>query len=280
LSEAPERDPTLIGELVAVSISSMATDGLWALLEKRAATDTELADLTEMLGKRDHLASVIQAMRGELALGVNTMDYLMLNKRQVGNMIEVINPEASRDAGSPAFALLARGFFEHSKSVLAGYLYESSIQPLKARNFDDLQKRQIKGEAELKEHHSILHPAWIFTCLSAPATSNVTLRVFAHESVRRQSLIAVALERWFLQHQSYPASLSELVPSLLPMVPADPMDGKPMRYRLTPAGRYALWSIGCDGKDDQGKVTEKTNANHLYKAAYQGDWAWQYEAVK
>ena len=48
-----------------------------------------------------------------------------------------------------------------------------------------------------------------------------------------------------------PASLAELVPTYLPVVPIDPWDGKPLRYAAGPPAR--VWSVGRDGTDDGGK---------------------------
>lgn len=61
----------------------------------------------------------------------------------------------------------------------------------------------------------------------------------------------------------------------MPAIPLDPCDGKLLRYRTTPAGRYQLWSVAFDGKDDDGKGAAK-----LSKWEYVGDWTWQYEPVK
>ena len=59
------------------------------------------------------------------------------------------------------------------------------------------------------------------------------------------------------------------------------MDGKPMRYRKSTDGRYALWSIGFDGKDDGGKRAldaKKPGVTRFYDAAYVGDWVWDFPA--
>lgn len=53
----------------------------------------------------------------------------------------------------------------------------------------------------------------------------------------------------------------------MPAIPLDPCDGKLLRYRTTPAGRYQLWSVAFDGKDDDGKGAAK-----LSKWEYVGDW--------
>jgi hypothetical protein len=62
---------------------------------------------------------------------------------------------------------------------------------------------------------------------------------------------AIALRLYRKEHGRYPENLSALVPRYLPSVPADPFDGKPLRYRREGTG-FRLWSIGPDRKDDGG----------------------------
>jgi hypothetical protein len=81
------------------------------------------------------------------------------------------------------------------------------------------------------------------------------LRLAGNETGRRLTVTAIALERFHLQRNAYPASLNELVPAFLPQIPTDFMDGKPMRYRLQPDGHFLLYSVGEDGKDDGGDGT-------------------------
>ena len=45
---------------------------------------------------------------------------------------------------------------------------------------------------------------------------------------------ALAIERYRLaHHDQLPATLQDLVPAYLPAVPADPFDGKPLRYQMS-----------------------------------------------
>ena len=48
-----------------------------------------------------------------------------------------------------------------------------------------------------------------------------------------------------------PKSLDELVPDLLPEIPTDPFDGKPLRYRATTDG-FVVYSVYQDKRDDGG----------------------------
>jgi hypothetical protein len=72
------------------------------------------------------------------------------------------------------------------------------------------------------------------------------------ETAKRLLVTAIALKRYHLQHGTYPASLNEMVPNYLKEVPMDPMDGKPLRYRLRPDGDFLLYSVGEDGEDNGG----------------------------
>ena len=111
---------------------------------------------------------------------------------------------------------------------------------------------------------------------SLKSFANVTAH-FATASIRRdQALIACALEQYHLQHQAYPDHLTQLVPSLLPSVPTDLYDGKPMRYAPSKTGRYRLWSIGPDGIDNGG-IETNPDPSPLKTSKDLGDLIWSYE---
>jgi hypothetical protein len=67
----------------------------------------------------------------------------------------------------------------------------------------------------------------------------------------------LAVKAYEKRHGAIPERLEELVPDYLARVPSDPFDGKPMRYRRdgvpnSPAGTWAVYSIGKDFTDDGG----------------------------
>jgi hypothetical protein len=92
----------------------------------------------------------------------------------------------------------------------------------------------------------------------------------------RAAVLCVALRVEEEATGALPATLNALVPGCLPVIPADPYDGRPFRYRVSagefiewprdprtepgpplrvpvPAGRGILWSIGENRTDDGGK---------------------------
>ena len=93
-----------------------------------------------------------------------------------------------------------------------------------------------------------------------------------------EAVTACALERFFLAHGSYPARLDDLVPAGLPAVPNDVIDGAPLRYETTPTdGRYRLWEVGWNGRDEGGVVGWSSDGKRMNKK--EGDWVWQYQPL-
>ncbi|MCI0461881.1 MAG: hypothetical protein L0Z62_33435, partial [Gemmataceae bacterium] len=70
---------------------------------------------------------------------------------------------------------------------------------------------------------------------------------------------ALALERYRCEHGCWPDTLSALVPAQLTQVPADPYDGKPLRYRPLPEG-VLIYSVGPDGLDNGGNLPDRRGA--------------------
>jgi len=108
---------------------------------------------------------------------------------------------------------------------------------------------------------------------SLVSIQRVPQRIFRTEVARQIVIVAIALKRYQLQHGAYPRELAALKPKLLAEMPHDPMDGKPLRYRLNLGGTYVLYSVGEDGKDDGGDVSPATPSKTA--TWLQGrDWVW------
>jgi hypothetical protein len=88
----------------------------------------------------------------------------------------------------------------------------------------------------------------------------------------RLSIVACALERFYLAHQRYPESLSNLTPRFLPTVPIDPMGRKPWNYRLSEGKKgFVLYSVGKNGFDDGGYSDPRTSS---YQPSGRDDIVW------
>ena len=80
--------------------------------------------------------------------------------------------------------------------------------------------------------------------------------------------IACLLELHKLEKGSYPETLDEMSLDL----PHDCLTGESFLYRQTGDGRYQLYSLGWNERDDRGRVSKD-------RKGPDGDWVWQYTKV-
>ena len=79
-----------------------------------------------------------------------------------------------------------------------------------------------------------------------------------------------ALEMFRQQSGSYPESVKELVPDLLPKAPIDPFTSDALVYRRQADG-FLLYSVGSNGKDEQGRTFGEGSADDLRIRVKAGD---------
>ncbi len=111
--------------------------------------------------------------------------------------------------------------------------------------------------------------------------------------VRDGTVVAIALEAYRRTHGTYPTTLGELAPRLLPTVPLDRYDGRALKYQRVGDGSSAkpvVYSVGVDRIDDGGVGPERIGneysmyvyrgpatvkawlANPQMKMTIRGDW--------
>jgi hypothetical protein len=67
----------------------------------------------------------------------------------------------------------------------------------------------------------------------------------------------IAVERYRMEHEEWPAKLADVVPEFLKKVPTDPFDGKPLKMAKVADG-VIVYSVGTDGVDNGGKLNRTT----------------------
>lgn len=117
-------------------------------------------------------------------------------------------------------------------------------------SFDDVASRE-------RRHNDLTRP-WTerLVLLQFGKLWDEERQVFENQTNRilcsgRLLLTHTALRRFRVANAVYPASLDELVPHYLDAAPIDSFSGKSLIYRKREDG-YQLYSVGPDGKDDNG----------------------------
>jgi hypothetical protein len=124
-----------------------------------------------------------------------------------------------------------------------------------------------------------------------PGFANALRKTAFAQTCADSAAIACALERYRRAHGVFPASLDDLTakgntPSTLShKLPSDVINGQPLHYRLTENGRYVLYSVGWNEKDDGGTIVTRKDEFRLVKHAHEvfgqgdattsGDWVWR-----
>ena len=91
------------------------------------------------------------------------------------------------------------------------------------------------------------------------------------QTLINEGQIACALERYRLARGEYPETLDVLAPGFIQRVPRDIVNGEPLKYRRNDNGKFLLYSVGWDEKDENGKDVSDVNHPETLK---RGDWAW------
>ena len=99
-------------------------------------------------------------------------------------------------------------------------------------------------------------------------------RAVTAEAQRRIVITAIGLKRYGQRHGTLPSGLSALVPEILSIIPLDPVDGNPLRYRRSPNGEFLLYSIGIDGTDDGGDAMPASPTAKTFYWTQCKDWVW------
>ncbi len=97
------------------------------------------------------------------------------------------------------------------------------------------------------------------------------------DAIRILGVTAIALKRYCGRYGKYPKGLKDLVPDFVTAIPIDAIDGAALRYRPDGNGRYVLWSIGTDGRDDGGDGMPPPG-KHYWSQCPDLVWPWPAES--
>lgn len=284
LAEGHLKEPLLICHLVGATAHQTAAELAWVLLQKRSLNDEQLQVLQRTFSRVDLATSLLQAMRGEMAAAADACEYLEKSNDGL-SVLQMLasNGDSSVFQGAPG-RIIPSGFFTHAKVSLVKSEWEHLVRPLQEQAFKTSLSSAGQTEDWLKGINLVKRPDLFMTSMTLPAVSTVRLSSAYAENTRRQILLACALERYFIQHGSYPANLDALEASTLAGAAKMAFDESPMHYRVSSDGRYRLWHNGPDGKDDDGALGKEKSPRGSSPTPrnlkYVGDWTWRYEPAK
>jgi hypothetical protein len=235
-----DREPILISQLVAYSMDAMAASTLHGVLDACPADVTAARAIVAELEGREERNSPVRAMLGETATGIYVFDH--------GGPEMLAQPARGAQRGPGGWVWKAVGTLLWNMPA-DKYQYLSTMREMRRLARMPVPERMRKPPAPPSTRGGRPR-ATLTQMLVPPLLRSLTQQASADCKV---ALVRAALgvEMYRAEKGEFPETLSAVVPQYLEAVPADPYDGKAIRYSAADGG-FVVYSIGEDGSDDGG----------------------------
>ncbi len=276
------KDPNLVPQMIRVAIAGLGSNALWDALQADGWTEPQLDRIQRGWQIEPILPKAISTLHTERLIRI--MSYEGLRRMSYHDWMESRHTTLAgfgMNLREPPFIVwnwrhvffhrlwkFAWADLEESLYLIGSDFWTTSLQEaLGTRNFKDWgwkpQNDSWKSPFASWRFHLVFPEdqldgntsrglVWPFAEFDLPDFTRAIAVAVKNENLRQMAVTAIALKRHQLRQGRFPNDLSELVPSLLPEVPVDWMSGQPLRYRLNSDGTYTLYSVGKDGRDDNG----------------------------
>jgi hypothetical protein len=278
LAESLREERLIVSQQVRLKLLAHLQGLTWDGIQHPGTTYDELSAWQAQWEKVEVLRPALQAFSATLAF--NPLSYA--HYREPKHHGTLLDFHAELKFSRPVMALDATIYWP----LFSSYAMELAELKLAEGARDALQKMQ-NGQSWQE-----VSPPWLALCEKKVGAKQrcilpshqydldlhkgyqkIVTTVVQAEAQRRLTVTALALARYQRKYGAYPRSLAELTPAFLPAVPLDPVDGQPLRYRLEADGRFMLYSIGADGKDDGGRSCYPSLEDSP-------DWVWPQPATE
>jgi hypothetical protein len=257
-------EPILISGLVGLAIDTMALDTLAQVLPRLTPSnrgrldDPAIRDLVHMVPSfkrhffgEEAFGSMLFASFCDRASSADSLDLLA----SVGSSGLSSGVPGSLNAPfRPVTAMMYRVFLLPEDV----HAYRSTLRAYQQLLAVPKPYSEQSREAKAIEDRLSDRRRGIVTSLLAPALSSCIRQTVKSQALHRAAAVAVAATRYRIENGSLPKSLDDLVPTFLPVEPADPFAvGGALRLEQTDDA-LLIYSIGPDGEDDGGPLPPGT----------------------
>jgi hypothetical protein len=272
-------EPLIMSQLVRAAICQLTLAATWEALQSDQWDDTQLAELQAAWQSLRSLPGLEGAMAMERAVqetalasarnsrfAFNTQIGATASGNNSGAFSDLVDmgKELIEDPAEGWQSLLNRyprywawrWWWSYEEELYNMQVWQAGIEAARRANAGEsltAADRQLRSAiAEIDKQHPNAKTRFLLGGANGGRGEGFFLRVAVIEAQREMVVAAIGLKRYHTRHRKYPEALAKLVPGFLPRLPSDPMDGKPLRYRLNSDGSYLLYSVGENGEDNKG----------------------------
>jgi hypothetical protein len=237
-----------ISQLVRIACQEVAVHSLERALAYGEATEADLKNLQEMLDDERNQPLLLVMARGDRAIFHQALQATRareINRRSYG----LANPLGVPDEAMNAIdAAKARACHARILRTSTEFVEIAKLPP------DEQRERLARFSEPDVDPPTILR---VFGDLTGRRT---LARAYQKgQALLRCGIAALAAERFRQQTGRWPTGPQELVPQYLTRVPADPYDGKELRFRPLEDG-IVIYTLGPDGQDNGGTLSRDLHA--------------------
>jgi hypothetical protein len=250
LNDGLKDEPLLISQLVCMASTVILLKPIAEGLAEHRWSEAQLRALQERLRQTDLLTSTVKAFYGERDILANPFFSGLVFMPRGWDRLEQRNFNRAFQEGVLPRINLA------SREINPSFRYVCDLA---------MSNHLQKGFGAII-HHQILAAMLLPLCAEPQNTATTQTSVDL-------MTVACALERYRLAEGTYPGKLEALAPGFIVTLPHDIINGQPLKYRRTANGKFILYSIGWNAKDDGGvTVTDKDGRLDRMR----GDWVLEY----
>ncbi len=264
---SPGKPTTLVAAIINVAVTRLYVDTIADGLQSRTWREPQLVGLQEQL-KEINLAPIV-AGSFELESATACQFFKTLFRKYPND--------------PSLWQQLEHFRFPWETWAPRGWVYQNmvTVAKLDSKQLDgfDFQNGTIlPNEVESRKHEAenVLNHSSPYTFLAdifVVTNTAIAMQTLAYvQTLVNEAQIVCALERYHLAHDEYPESLEALTPQFIEKIPHDIIGGQPLHYRPANDGKFMLYSVGWNEKDDGGQevsLTKDGGVDYIH-----GDWVW------
>jgi hypothetical protein len=281
VTDCVREQPFLISHLVRIAMTAINLQPIYEGLAQHRWSDAQLMDLEQVLAKQDYLADFEYAMKGEKITAIATFE----KQRLTREVKYTDDSSGTNKTVTISYRFMPSAYFYRNELAFA-QMHQQFIVPLvdlTNRVVAPAALRQARAAIQSQMKHYSYYKVQAQMVFPAIAASVKKYTII--QSQVDMARVACALERYRLAHGQYPETLDALAPKFIEKLPHDIIGGQPspgsgsasqpLHYRREASGKFLLYSVGWNEKDDGGQVAFTQGGSvDLEK----GDWVWQYPA--
>jgi hypothetical protein len=279
IAEASRDEPILISQLVRLPMLYMALEpiadgfGQWS--------EPELKTFQEQLQRLDFCADMKRSLDAERVLfGGGVIEFL----RREPDKFEALSGDGKFPGA--VWSAVPNGWFDLEKVNYSRFFDELVMPSIDVANRRITPNACKEAEGRImgvlgKSQARLLLQHRAFCSLLIPGTLTLARKTAFGQTAADTAGIACAVERFKLAKGKLPESLEDLVPQFMEKLPHDIITGQSLKYQRTDDGRYAVYSVGWNEKDDGGLTGFRKGENDVWvkkgenDVPAEEDWVWR-----